>query len=121
MMRVTTLALILTLCGFFGCVDSTQEPSEASAIGPQNSLLRSVRERAAERLAGTVQPQTKGCGEDPSCDTSDGGTSQAGPQRDLAEFETPNQQGPTSIPVLGPSGRALLILMLMGVAYRTIR
>ena len=52
-MRATTLALILTVCGLSGCSDSTHEQSEASAIGPQNSLLYAVawKQTAAEYRA----------------------------------------------------------------------
>ena len=52
-MRATILALILTVCGLFGCTDSNHEPIEASATGPQNALLYAVawKQTAAEYRA----------------------------------------------------------------------
>ena len=52
-MRLTFLALILTVCGLSGCTSSIDEQSEATVTGPQNSLLYAVawKQTAAEYRA----------------------------------------------------------------------
>lgn len=96
------------------------EVSGPASEPPKDNPLRSARARAAERIADTLQPQTNDCG-DPSCDTADSDKGQAASKRDLARIEAPDTQETMPIPALGHSGRTLLILTLLGVAYRAIR
>lgn len=98
----------------------TEISGPASELAPRDSLLRTVRDRAAESIAGTLQRQTNDCGQ-PPCEDADGDNQQAESKKVLAEFEAPDRQGPVSIPALNASGRAMLMLTLLGAAYRAIR
>jgi beta-glucanase (GH16 family) len=95
-------------------------PASEPAPAPRDSLLQSVRERAAGRIADILQQRVEDCG-NRSCNSPASAHPEAGSQTGLIEFAAPDDHEPTAVPALKRPGLALLTLMILGIAYRAIR